>query len=61
LCGAEVRQVFNSWATQTVRLYADQPFLEFEYTIGPIDISDDRGKEVWNTDLVVCAEWNSKH
>jgi lysosomal alpha-mannosidase len=43
---SEVRQVFNSWATQTVRLYADQPFLEFEYTIGPIDISDNRGKEV---------------
>jgi lysosomal alpha-mannosidase len=53
---AEVRQVFNSWATQTVRLYADQPFLEFEYTIGPIDISDNRGKEVWNTGLVLlCA------
>jgi lysosomal alpha-mannosidase len=43
---SEVRQVFNSWAVQTVRLYADQPFLEFEYTIGPIDISDNRGKEV---------------
>lgn len=47
-----MRQVFNSWATQTVRLYADQPFLEFEYTIGPINISDDRGKEVWTTGLL---------
>jgi len=41
-----VKQVFNSWATQVVRLYADQPFLEFEYTIGPIGISDGLGKEV---------------
>jgi len=43
---SEVKQVFNSWATQVVRLYADQPFLEFEYTIGPIGISDGLGKEV---------------
>jgi len=41
-----VRQTFNSWAKQIVRLYADQPFLEFEYTIGPIDIADGLGKEV---------------
>jgi lysosomal alpha-mannosidase len=43
---SEVRQTFNSWAKQIVRLYADQPFLEFEYTIGPIDIADGLGKEV---------------
>lgn len=31
---------------QIVRLYFDQPFMVIETTIGPIDISDNLGKEV---------------
>lgn len=31
---------------QVVRLYADAPHLVMESTIGPIDISDNLGKEV---------------
>ncbi|XP_062292629.1 lysosomal alpha-mannosidase [Scomber scombrus] len=42
----EVRQWFSPWASQVVRLYADSRALELEWTIGPIPIDDDLGKEV---------------
>jgi lysosomal alpha-mannosidase len=42
----EINQIWNSWVQQTVRLYSDTDFVEFESTIGPIDISDHFGKEV---------------
>jgi hypothetical protein len=42
----EVRQVFADNLTQTVRLYHSKPFLEIEYTLGLIDVTDGIGKEV---------------
>ena len=42
----EVHQVFNPWISQVVRLYSNKPFAEFEYTIGPIKMSSELGKEV---------------
>ncbi len=34
-------QVFaEQWLTQTVRLYPGQPFVEFEWLVGPIPIDD---------------------
>jgi len=42
----EVRQSWNDYVSQVVRLYQGSRHLEFESTIGPIDISDHRGKEV---------------
>ncbi|XP_034043246.1 lysosomal alpha-mannosidase [Thalassophryne amazonica] len=42
----EVRQWFAPWVSQVVRLYAGSRTLEMEWTIGPIPIDDDLGKEV---------------
>ncbi|XP_060096660.1 lysosomal alpha-mannosidase [Heteronotia binoei] len=42
----EVYQNFSSWCSQVVRLYAGQPYVELEWTVGPIPIRDGLGKEV---------------
>lgn len=34
------------WVKQTTRLFENQPFVELEYTIGPIPIDDGEGKEI---------------
>ena len=42
----EIHQVFSPWVSQVVRLYPNKPFAEFEYTVGPIKMSRELGKEV---------------
>ncbi|XP_065910012.1 lysosomal alpha-mannosidase-like [Dysidea avara] len=42
----EVWQQFASFASQVVRLYVGTGHVEMEYTIGPIPISDKKGKEI---------------
>ena len=42
----EVRQKISSYISQVIRLKAGAPYLEIEYFVGPIDISDWVGKEV---------------
>ena len=42
----EVRQVFSSWATQTIRLKKGSPSVEFEWTVGPVPVKDGHGKDV---------------
>lgn len=42
----EIHQVFSPWVSQIVRLYSNKPYAEFEYTIGPIKMSRELGKEV---------------
>lgn len=32
--------MFSPWLTQRVRLYANQPYAEFEWTVGPIPFAD---------------------
>ena len=32
----EATQVFSPWVYQSVRIYKTLPFVEFEYTVGPI-------------------------
>jgi len=34
----EVHQVFSKWASQVVRLYKGQRYVEIEWTVGPIPI-----------------------
>lgn len=50
----EIRQEFNSWASQVIRIYPNENHIEFDWTVGPIDVSDGQGKDVitrWTTDL----------
>jgi lysosomal alpha-mannosidase len=42
----EMRQTFSPWLSQTVRLYTDKPYVEFEWTVGPIPYEDRIAKEV---------------
>ena len=42
----EFRQVISPFISQVVRLYAGQRHAEFEYTVGPIPIDDNWGKEI---------------
>ena len=51
---SEVHQVFNEWSSQTVRVYDQAQFIEFDWQVGPIDVSDGVGREVvvkFDTDL----------
>ncbi|XP_071483413.1 lysosomal alpha-mannosidase-like [Diadema antillarum] len=42
----EVQQQFTPWLSQVVRLYKGLQRAEFEWTVGPIPISDGLGKEI---------------
>ena len=43
---SEIHQIYNSFISQTIRLYNDSETLSFEWLVGPIDISDNIGKEI---------------
>ena len=46
--------VFNDWASQEISLYDDTESVEVEWTIGPIPINDNIGKEIilrYDTDI----------
>ena len=34
----EIRQVYSDWASQVIRLYADERHVEIEWTVGPIPV-----------------------
>ncbi|CAG9577073.1 unnamed protein product [Danaus chrysippus] len=42
----EIRQRFNDWITQVVRLHRGEEFVEIEWIVGPVPIGTDLGKEV---------------
>jgi hypothetical protein len=45
--GIDVHAFFEEpWLKQVIKLYNDSPYVEIEYTIGPIPIRDRRGKEI---------------
>lgn len=41
----EIHQVYDSWVTQVIRLYKDDPHVEFDWIVGPIWVID-MGKEI---------------
>lgn len=43
---SEIHQIFNSFISQTIRLYENANYLEFNWQVGPIDVSDGIGKEI---------------
>jgi lysosomal alpha-mannosidase len=43
---AEVRQYVTDWMSGSVRLIRGSPVIEFDYTVGPIPVADDLGKEI---------------
>lgn len=42
----EVRQIFNDWISQVIRVYREENHIEFEWMVGPIPVEDGIGKEV---------------
>ncbi|XP_058677472.1 lysosomal alpha-mannosidase [Ammospiza caudacuta] len=42
----ELRQNFSEWCSQVLRLRPGQPYLELEWTVGPVPVGDGMGKEV---------------
>jgi lysosomal alpha-mannosidase len=42
----EVKQYWNEWVSQTIRVYEDEEYIEFDWTVGPIPVDDQIGKEV---------------
>ncbi|XP_063392346.1 lysosomal alpha-mannosidase-like [Cydia fagiglandana] len=42
----EIHQRFSNWASQTLRLYRGEEYLEIDWVIGPVPIGTDLGKEV---------------
>ncbi|XP_053232372.1 lysosomal alpha-mannosidase [Podarcis raffonei] len=56
----ELYQNFSAWCSQVVRLYAGQPYVELEWTVGPIPIQDGLGKEIisrFETDLQTAGRF----
>ncbi len=38
--------VFNDWASQEFILYENSEFVEVQWTVGPVPIDDNKGKEI---------------
>ncbi len=52
--------VFNDWASQEISLYDDGEVVEVEWTIGPIPVSDNIGKEIilrYDTDVLSQSKY----
>lgn len=50
----EIHQVYNEYISQTIRIYENSTNAEFEWQVGPLDITDKAGREViikFDTDI----------
>ncbi|XP_060520800.1 lysosomal alpha-mannosidase-like [Cylas formicarius] len=54
----EIQQEFNDWIGQTIRIYENENFVEFDWVVGPISLEFEGGKEVvtkFSTNLVTSS------
>lgn len=42
----EVHQYYNRWISQVIRIYKGQPYIEFDWVVGPIPVNDHIGREI---------------
>jgi lysosomal alpha-mannosidase len=52
--------VFNNWASQEISLYDDGQYVEVEWTVGPVPVDDNIGKEIilhYDTDIKSQAKY----
>ncbi|UJR26763.1 hypothetical protein I4U23_008078 [Adineta vaga] len=52
--------IFNDWASQEISLYDDAEYVEVEWTVGPIPINDNIGKEIvlrYDTDIQSASKF----
>ncbi|XP_065339498.1 lysosomal alpha-mannosidase-like [Cloeon dipterum] len=54
---SEIHQVWNEWVSSVTRIYKGVNHVELEWTVGPIPIDDDTGKEIIN--LVSVSGWET--
>jgi len=57
---SEAWQQVSPYISQIIRLRAGSVGIEFEYTVGPIDVSDNKGKEIimrFNSTIASNATW----
>ncbi|XP_028968402.1 lysosomal alpha-mannosidase [Galendromus occidentalis] len=52
----EIHQIFDSWATQVIRLYKNEERIEFDWTVGPIPFYDEKGS--FGKEIVLRFESN---
>ena len=55
-----VQQSIAPWISQTIRLSSSSPYIEFEWTVGPIPVDDGQGKELvtrFTTAIASNASW----
>ena len=56
----EARQTFDTWATQSIRLWSNHSTIDFEWIVGPIPYHDGLGREIisiYNTNLQTNKTW----
>ncbi|UJR26764.1 hypothetical protein I4U23_008079 [Adineta vaga] len=54
------RIVFNDWASQEISLYDEGEYIEVEWTVGPIPVNDNIGKEIvlrYDTDIQSASKF----
>lgn len=53
----EVYQTYSDWVSHVIRLYKDEPFVEFEWTVGPIPVDtpwlENKSSSKWGKEVII--------